>query len=129
MTGSELSDDINHFLKCSEEVRARLGLCFQSVETNNATEPMSLRDLRDLAMMQNLFYPTKFVSHRKLVGPIIVFLKECVIKVLDPVLRHRLARQFEINQFTWNMAKLMREQNERILQLKTRIDVLESRSK
>lgn len=118
---------MNEYLKRNDEIRKRYGLSFEhSVKLGHA-ERLSLSDLRDLAMLQNLFYPIRFTSHRKIIGPVIVFFKQAFVKILDPFLRKRLARQFEINEFTWNMASLMRQQSLEIAGLVRRIEDLESR--
>jgi hypothetical protein len=123
-----ISDEMRAFFDQADMARENHGLIFQAPVLDSIEEPLSLADLRDLAMMQDLFYATKFVSHRKILGPLIVFIKERIVKALDPFLRRRLTRQFEINQFTWNMAKIIRQQNEQIVALKTRIEKLEARS-
>lgn len=122
------SDEIDAVFKLSERLREEYGLKYQPYDSDNIGESFSTEDLMDLARMQNIFYPTKFVSHRRIVGWVIVLLKERFIKILDPYLRRRLMRQFEINQFTWNMAQIVRCQSEQICDLQKRIESLESRS-
>jgi hypothetical protein len=124
----ERHSQIKGFLEQSASAREKFGLIFDGEPASDMEEPFSTSDLRDLALLQNIFYPTKFTSHRRIWGRVIVRCKELVVKVLDPYLRRRLTRQYEINQFTWNIALHIRKQNDQIAALKMRIEKLEARS-
>ena len=128
MTLDENKSELDVFITQIQKIRGAHGLNYRSELASHSLEWISDTDLRDLAMMQNLFYPTKFTSHRKIVGPLIVFLKEQVVKILDPFFRRRLVRQFEINQFTWNMANILRQQQIHITALEKRLTDLESKN-
>ena len=128
MTLDENKSELDVFITQIQKIRGAHGLNYRSELASHSLEWISDTDLRDLAMMQNLFYPTKFTSHRKIVGPLIVFLKEQVVKILDPFFRRRLVRQFEINQFTWNMANILRHQQIHITALEKRLTDLESKN-
>jgi hypothetical protein len=129
---ADMSDDrqeigFKEFTAQSDSARKKHGLIFDNKPDYYGDVMISVADLRDLALMQNIFYPTKFTSHRRFIGWFIVFIKELAVRALDPYLRRRLSRQFEINQFTWNLALNIRKQNEQIFVLKSRIENLEVR--
>jgi hypothetical protein len=65
---------------------------------------VSLADLRDMAVLQDLFFERRFNSHRPLIGWFIAWGKQVVIRLLNRLLRVCLSRQVELNRHNWNLA-------------------------
>jgi len=118
--------ELDAYLVKIQEFRISHGLNFCGTTDSDEIRKISENDLTELMRLQDLMSPIHFSSHRKFFGPLIVALKTYLIKILDPLFRRRFGRQFEINQFNWNLATIVKDQQDHIGRLELRINKLES---
>lgn len=70
--------------------------------------------MRRLALLQGVVIEKHFTSHRKILGPAIVFVKKKWNQLLNRLVLSVVGRQLEFNQEMWHLAMLVRMQDQRI---------------
>lgn len=70
--------------------------------------------MRRLALLQGVVIEKHFTSHRKILGPAIVFVKKKWNQLLNRLILSVVGRQLEFNQEMWHLAMLVRMQDQRI---------------
>ena len=93
-----------------EQASARISRYMRSFENpansgeRNTNYLIDLRDLKQMAALQDLFFEHDFRSHRRIIGPLIILIKKLAISLCNKVLKISLVRQIEINQRNWQLA-------------------------
>ena len=80
-------------------------------------EHISKGDLKSMAGLQDLFFTHHFTSHRRWLGPWIIFAKKISVGLLNRLLKISLVRQVELNQHLWNLALTVQHLEQRVLLL------------
>ncbi len=68
--------------------------------------------------------PVTFSSHRRLLGPVIIKVKNLIAKALHPILRQYFMRQIMFNSHVWNMGSMMAILEERMIALEQQVKEL-----
>lgn len=81
-----------------------------------------LKEMRDVAALLDILHTPHFVSHRPVLGPVIVFAKKWLVKGANKILQMCLPRQIEFNQKSWNVLFRVYELEERVNKLEERLE-------
>lgn len=84
-------------------------------------------EMNHLAENLDVTAPQDYLSHRKILGPILIRAKKFVINaVVSPLLRLALSRQWALNHYIYLTAAAVSEMDERLAAIELRIAKLES---
>lgn len=90
---------------------------------------LHIEGMRKLIELVDASVPPHFSSHRKILGPIIIFLKNRVIDLIWPFIRIGLRRQSLMNHYTWGIAVYSIELQQQIDELRAEIQQLKGSQK
>jgi hypothetical protein len=74
-----------------------------------------------MAALLNVDFKPVFTSHRRVLGPYIVALKQRTIQFLDKMLQTKLAQQTEFNYATINLALKVQELEKKVQALESEL--------
>jgi len=83
--------------------------------------------MRHYASLQLNFMDREFTSHRKILGPLIIFVKKKCNKMFNKLVLRVIGRQLTFNQEMCNLALLVKLQNERLDQIEQFLNSLKDR--
>lgn len=110
-----------------KELRSHLGITNDPVLRAGSSVTIAESDLLHIADNLDVTAPQNFVSHRKVSGGLIVVLKNLVLnKLLSPLLRMSLGRQWALNHHVFQTAAAVAELSERLKSIEERLANLES---
>jgi hypothetical protein len=125
MTASN-EDILRVELERIKEIKSRLGLAHDAVLQDARSLSVSRTDLNHIADNLEVTAPYLFSSHRKLAGPVVAGIKGMLVnRILGPLLRMALGRQWALNHHVYQTAAAVVELDERLKLLEKRIARLE----
>jgi hypothetical protein len=75
--------------------------------------------LRRLAFLQGLVVEKKITSHRKIIGPVIVFIKVKWRELVNRLVLGVVGRQIEVNRELWDLAFQVQLQDQRLTKIES----------
>ncbi len=85
-------------------------------------------ELRRIIGLMDGSVPTEFQSHRKYIGPILVFIKSTIARSMSPFLRVAFKRQFQLNHYIWALSFEILELRNDVANLKSELSQLKKQS-
>lgn len=95
---------------------------FVDPNTIDDTSSFPASYVTEMAAYIDAIKPLPITSHRKLIGPVIIFCKKIVVKLFAPILRLCLGRQLYLNNYVWSLALA-------VVILESRVKELEGKKK
>lgn len=109
------------------ELKAKLGLAVSPIFEDMPSIVISQTELNQIAENLDVTAPMKYQSHRKVIGPLIVFIKETIVNgVLGRLFRIGLGRQWALNYHIYQTAAAVVEINDRLKAIESRLAKLET---
>ncbi len=110
-----------------KDLRSKLGLANEAILRDGVSVAISDTDLVHIADNLDVTAPQIYASHRKVSGSLIVVLKDLVLnKLMSPLLRMSLGRQWALNHHIYQTTAAVAEMNERLKSIEDRLAKLES---
>jgi hypothetical protein len=111
-----------------EDLRKRLGLPAMAGQPDSRQGLVSSVELAQIVENLDVTSRQEYFSHRKILGPIIVFAKKVIVNdILGRLFRLGLARQWALNHYIYITAAAVAEMDERLADIENRLVKLESK--
>jgi hypothetical protein len=119
-----MDEQIKKRIKETEALKKHLGFLPQS---SLAHKDEVAIDLQRLALLIDPLASTKIYSHKKIVGPILTYMRIGLLRALYFLFKFDVSRIIELHQNVWLMAQQLQEQQKDIESLRAELQQMKKR--